>query len=78
MGLATSTAFRLTCDGQYCRRETPIARTRAAAIVVAIESAWRIEEHGTTWLRALCPVCRGSRAFGLHRITRGAKAVATT
>lgn len=74
MGVAISTAYRLTCDGQYCRRETPIARSRAAAIVVAIRGAWRLEEHSAQLLRALCPSCRGERSPGLHEVGRAAVA----
>lgn len=78
MGVATSTAHRCTCDGQYCRAEGPIARTRAGAIAAAINDSWRIEDLGGGKLLALCLRCRGDRAAGvfLAARTRTAKAVA--
>lgn len=77
MGVATSTAYRLTCDGHYCRAETPIARSRPAAITAAVADSWRVEDLGNGRLTALCQRCRGELAAGVYRAARTrAKAVA--
>lgn len=78
MALATSTAYRLTCDGHYCRAETSITRSRAGAIAAAIGDSWRVEDLGGGKLLALCLRCRGDRGAGvfLAARTRAAKAVA--
>lgn len=78
MGVAISTAHRCTCDGRYCRAEGPIARTRVAAITLAIGDSWRVEDLGNGKLLTLCLRCRGDRPAGIYAAprARAAKAVA--
>lgn len=78
MGVSISTAHRCTCDGQYCRAEGPIARTRAGAIAAVIADSWRVEDQGNGKLLTLCLRCRGDRPAGVYATprARAAKAVA--